>query len=63
MSGVELVRTLRADSRFDQMRIMMVTAQSELQEVQRALLYGADEYMMKPFNPEVVQDKLRMLGF
>ena len=29
----------------------------------RALLYGADEYMMKPFNPEVVQDKLRMLGF
>jgi len=63
MNGVELVRTLRADSRFDQMRIMMVTAQSDLHEVQRALLYGADEYMMKPFNPEVVQDKLRMLGF
>ncbi len=63
MSGVDLVRTVRADSRFDQMRIMMVTAQSELQEVQRALLCGADEYMMKPFNPEVVRDKLQILGF
>jgi len=63
MSGFDFVRTVRADGRYDQMRIMMVTAQAELEEVQRVLECGADEYMMKPFNKEVVLDKLRMLGF
>lgn len=63
MSGLDLVRAIRAEARFDSMRIMMVTAETELREIQQALKYGADEYVMKPFSREVVLDKLRILGF
>jgi two-component system chemotaxis response regulator CheY len=63
MNGLEFVQTVRADGRFDQMRIMMVTAQAEVEQVQRMLQSGADEYIMKPFNKDVIIDKLRMLGF
>jgi two-component system chemotaxis response regulator CheY len=63
MNGIDLLHAVRTESRFDAMRIVMVTAEAELDEVQRALEYGAEEYIMKPFNKEVVRDKLRMLGF
>ena len=63
MSGFELVRAIRAERQFDPMRILMVTAETELREIQQALENGADEYVMKPFSRDVVLDKLRMLGF
>jgi two-component system chemotaxis response regulator CheY len=63
MNGFELLRAVRSEHKFDGMRIMMVTTETEKSEVLRALREGADEYVMKPFTPEVVIDKLRMLGF
>lgn len=63
MSGFELLQAVRAQEKFNTMRIMMVTTETELGEVQRALQSGADEYVMKPFSKEVINDKLQMLGF
>jgi len=40
----------------------MVTAESELDQVARALAAGADEYVMKPFTRDAVLDKLNLLG-
>jgi two-component system chemotaxis response regulator CheY len=62
MNGLELLRAVRADHRFDGMRIIMVTTETELAQVRRALEQGADEYVMKPFTREVVLDKLRLIG-
>jgi two-component system chemotaxis response regulator CheY len=42
---------------------MMVTSENDLQEVAQALETGANEYVMKPFTPEIITDKLAMLGF
>jgi two-component system chemotaxis response regulator CheY len=40
----------------------MVTTETEIEQMSRALDAGADEYIMKPFTTEAIQDKLRMLG-
>jgi two-component system, chemotaxis family, chemotaxis protein CheY len=63
MTGIELLKKVREDRAFDSMRIMMVTTETEITEVQRALQQGADEYIMKPFSRDAVITKLAMLGF
>ena len=62
MNGIELVHALRADSVYDESRIMMVTTETELANVAQALQAGANEYMMKPFTKDSVVDKLKILG-
>ncbi|HUA60983.1 MAG TPA: response regulator [Verrucomicrobiae bacterium] len=62
MNGIELVRRLRAQSRYDRLRLMMVTTETEIERITAALEAGANEYIMKPFSREVVEDKLRLLG-
>ena len=62
MNGLELLEALRADSRFDGLRRMMVTTETEMAQVARAIEAGANEYVMKPFTRAVIEDKLRLLG-
>ena len=62
MSGIELVSTLRSDAAFAGLRIVMVTTETELSQVSRALEEGADEYLMKPFTRDDVLGKLELLG-
>ena len=42
--------------------MMMVTTETELESIARALEEGADEYVMKPFTREVIAQKLEMMG-
>jgi two-component system chemotaxis response regulator CheY len=62
MNGLELVLELRRDRRHDEMAIMMVTTESEQSQVLRAIEAGASEYLMKPFVPEAIEEKLVILG-
>jgi two-component system chemotaxis response regulator CheY len=62
MSGIEFVVAVRRDRNYDAMRIVMVTTETEPDQVQRALTAGANEYVMKPFTKEVLLDKLTILG-
>jgi two-component system chemotaxis response regulator CheY len=62
MSGLDLVRALRKDTRFASVRLMMVTTESEMVRVAAALEAGADEYLMKPFDREALLGKLTILG-
>jgi two-component system chemotaxis response regulator CheY len=61
MDGDEVLSALRADRRFDSIRVVMVTTESDVGAVTRALDHGADEYVMKPFTPQIIIDKMRML--
>ena len=63
MSGFELLCEVRSRPELDSMAIMMVTTESENVKVQSALDAGANEYVMKPFNADVLREKLLMLGF
>jgi two-component system chemotaxis response regulator CheY len=62
MSGFEFLCALRADHNRDQMKVLMVTTETELTQVQHALECGANEYIMKPFTRDSVIEKLQILG-
>ena len=62
MNGLEFVQALRADPRYNHVPLMMVTTETEIEQMYRALEAGANEYVMKPFTEEVIADKLRLLG-
>jgi two-component system chemotaxis response regulator CheY len=63
MTGFELVHELRAKPSFKGMAILMVSTETESAQVQRAIAAGANEYLLKPFTPETVREKLAVLGF
>jgi two-component system, chemotaxis family, chemotaxis protein CheY len=62
MNGLDFIKCLRADSRFSSVPLMMVTTETEIQQVSVALEAGANEYVMKPFTKEIIADKLRLMG-
>lgn len=62
MNGLEFVRAVRADPAFDTMKVMMVTSQTGVEQMVRALQAGVDEYLMKPFTRDAMVEKLRLLG-
>ncbi len=62
MNGLDFVKTIRADPRYREVPLMMVTTETEIEQMDRALEAGANEYVMKPFTDEVIADKLRLLG-
>jgi two-component system chemotaxis response regulator CheY len=62
VSGIEVVERLRSQSAFKGVRLVMVTTETEIEQMARALEAGADEYVMKPFTREAVEDKLRLIG-
>jgi two-component system, chemotaxis family, chemotaxis protein CheY len=61
MTGIELVRKVRADRRFDALVIVMVTTETEMTQMSSALEAGANEYVTKPFTRDMLLDKLRMV--
>lgn len=63
MTGIEMVGEVRKIASLNQVKLMMVTTESELSRVEQALTLGADEFVMKPFTKDVITDKLKLLGF
>ena len=63
MDGRTLLHRLREDPDFADMPIMMVTTESEMEQVEVALQSGASEYLMKPFDRQGLLEKLLLLGF
>jgi two-component system chemotaxis response regulator CheY len=62
MDGLSFVRAVRALPQHAALRLMMVTTENELDRLTGALEAGADEYVMKPFTPDVILAKLELLG-
>jgi len=62
MNGYELIRAVRANVLLSSVRIMMVTTETSMNQVETALSAGANEYLMKPFTKEVLLEKLALLG-
>lgn len=61
MNGLELVKKVRADSRFADIPIIMVTTEGGKAEVITALKAGVNNYIVKPFTPQVLKEKLEVV--
>ena len=62
MNGLELIRAVRGMPEHRRIPIVMVTTETEADQVVKALAAGANEYVMKPFTKEIIDDKLDLLG-
>lgn len=62
MTGIEFVTEARRRPEWRSMSIMMVTTESEHDQIVRALVAGAHEYLIKPFTAEALLEKLEILG-
>lgn len=62
MNGLEFIQAVRNDPRYSAVTLMMVTTESEQSQMVRALAAGAHEYLIKPFTPDAVAEKLELLG-
>ena len=63
MQGLECVKRLRDERLAPGMKVMMVTTEADHSYIEQALEYGADEFLMKPFTPQSLREKLLLLGF
>jgi two-component system, chemotaxis family, chemotaxis protein CheY len=61
MDGLTFVKTMRSDTRFADTVVLMVSSESDPKKVARALIKGADDYIIKPLTAEVLVAKLEML--
>jgi len=62
MSGLEVVNQVRGTLGMTDIKLLMVTTETEFERVAQALEAGADEYIMKPFDRDMLVDKLLILG-
>ncbi|MFC7581166.1 response regulator [Schaalia naturae] len=62
MDGLSFVTAVRARKEWRGVTLMMVTTESERDQIVRALAAGAHEYLIKPFTPDALRDKLALLG-
>jgi two-component system chemotaxis response regulator CheY len=62
MNGLELLKQLRQNSALSALKVVMVTTEAELGHMVTALEAGANEYVMKPFTKEILQEKLEIIG-
>lgn len=62
MSGIEFLRTLRSECGARRPEVIFCTTESELHRIVEALETGAQEYVMKPFDDEILLGKLARLG-
>ncbi len=58
MSGLQLLREVRADSRLKDTPFIMVTAESKSENVVAAKEAGVSNYIVKPFNADTLKTKL-----
>ncbi len=58
MNGLELVKKVRGSGHFNELPIIMVTTEGGKTEVIAALKAGVNNYIVKPFTPQVLKEKL-----
>ena len=63
MNGLDCVKALREAKLGPEMKVMMVTTEADHTFITTALDNGADEFLMKPFTPESLREKMLLLGF
>ena len=61
-SGIEFIRAVRRNLTPRELRILMITTEVGPRELRMALDAGAQEYLMKPFTPEALLEKLSLIG-
>jgi len=57
-SGLDLLKRVRGDSRLAKTPVILVTAEKEKEQIVEAIKAGVSEYVVKPFTPQTLKEKL-----
>jgi two-component system response regulator len=60
MNGLEVLQALRSEGRLGRVPILMLSASNEVDDVARCIEHGADDYVLKPWNPVLLRARLRL---
>jgi two-component system chemotaxis response regulator CheY len=58
MTGLDLLKAIKADAALKDLPVMMVTAEAQQQNIVEAVKTGASNYIVKPFTAEVLEEKI-----
>lgn len=59
MSGLELLKAVRSDKNLQRIPFVMVTAEGQKDNILEAVKAGVSNYVIKPFTPETINEKLK----
>lgn len=62
MSGIEFLEKLRMMDGGDHPKVVFCTTENDIEHIQRAMSAGANEYIMKPFDSEIIETKFMQVG-
>lgn len=62
MSGIEFLEKLREMPGGDAPKVIFCTTENDMAHIQRAIAAGANEYIMKPFDSEIIESKFGQIG-
>ena len=62
MDGMTFVHQIRSDPAYEEMRVVMITSESDPAQIFHALMAGVDEYATKPITREALSEKLGLVG-
>ena len=62
MTGIEFLAKLRALPNGHETKVVFCTTENDMSFIQRALETGADEYIMKPFDADIIETKFKQVG-
>jgi two-component system chemotaxis response regulator CheY len=61
MTGIELLKKVRADDRFVNLPFLMVTAEAQKENIIEAVKARVSNYIVKPFTPETLSEKIEKI--
>ena len=62
MNGLDFVKALRREEKGDKPVVVFCTTENDMAHITEALRAGADEYVMKPFDGDIIQSKFVQTG-
>ena len=62
MNGIEFLRALRAEPEGGSPMVVFCTVENDLEHIVEALEAGADEYIMKPFDGDILEPRVYRSG-
>jgi two-component system chemotaxis response regulator CheY len=62
INGLDLLKRLRRNPALSSVAVVMVTTETEIEQIAEAMEAGANEYVMKPFTQDILVEKLQLAG-
>jgi len=59
MTGIDLLRAIRADGALKELPFLMVTSEADKEKIMEAVQAGVNQYIVKPFNATQLEEKIK----